>query len=132
MGWPIFHRYDITRRSFSWHDCRRRPKFGSTMTAPTIAGPQRRPHDEEIDVYGITHTAKARQENQDPFLMMVADGVGGGAKGEVASRMAVEAATQYVQRSMRCYYAASSEDYDEFFEALREAALGCHGELVRR
>ena len=66
------------------------------------------------------------------FLMMVADVVGGGAKGEEASRLAVEAATQYVQRSMRCYYAANSEDDEEFFEALREAALGCHGELVRR
>ena len=133
------------------------------MTAPTIAGPQRKPYDDEIDVYGVTHTGKVRKENQDHFLicslkrqivvrqtslptidkvtregerlafiMMVADGVGGGAKGEEASRMAVEAATQYVQRSMRCYYAASSEDDEEFFDALREAALGCHGELVRR
>jgi PPM family protein phosphatase len=133
------------------------------MTAPTIAEPQRKPNDEEIDVYGITHPGKVRDENQDhflicslkrqmavrqtslpsikgltaqgerlAFLMMVADGVGGGVKGEEASRMALEAATQYVQQSMRCYYAASSEDDEEFFEALREAALGCHEELVRR
>jgi serine/threonine protein phosphatase PrpC len=133
------------------------------MTAPTIAGPQRKPYDEEIDVYGITHQGKVRKENQDhflicslkrqmvvrqtslptidritaqgerlAFLMVVADGVGGGAKGEEASRLAVEAVTQYVQRSMRCYYAASHEDDEEFFEALREAALGCHGELLRR
>ncbi|HZN97118.1 MAG TPA: protein phosphatase 2C domain-containing protein [Gemmatimonadales bacterium] len=133
------------------------------MTAPTIAGPKRKPYDEEIDVYGVTHPGKVRKENQDhflvcslkrqmvirqsslptidsvtaqgerlAFLMMVADGVGGGAKGEEASRLAVEAATQYVQRSMRCYYAANAEDDEEFFEALREAALGCHGELVRR
>jgi serine/threonine protein phosphatase PrpC len=133
------------------------------MTAPTITGPQRKPYDEEIDVYGVTHPGKVRKENQDhflicslkrqmvvrqsslptidsitaqgerlAFLMMVADGVGGGAKGEEASRTAVEAATQYVQRSMRCYYAASAEDDEEFFEALREAALGCHGQLVRR
>lgn len=133
------------------------------MTAPTIAGPQRKPSDEEIDVYGITHRGKVRKENQDhflicslkrqmvvrqsslpnidsitaqgerlAFLMMVADGVGGGVKGEEASRLAVEAVTQYVQRSLRCYYAASAEDDEEFFEALREAALGCHTELVRR
>jgi PPM family protein phosphatase len=133
------------------------------MTAPTITGPQRKPYDEEIDVYGVTHPGKVRKENQDhflicslkrqmvvrqsslptidsitaqgerlAFLMMVADGVGGGAKGEEASRTAVEAATQYVQRSMRCYYAASADDDEEFFEALREAALGCHGQLVRR
>jgi serine/threonine protein phosphatase PrpC len=133
------------------------------MTAPTIAGPQRKPYDDEIDVYGVTHTGKVRKDNQDhflicslkrqmvvrqtslptisgvtreserlAFLMMVADGVGGGAKGEEASRIAVEAATQYVQRSMRCYYAARAEDDEEFFESLKEAALGCHGELVRR
>ena len=133
------------------------------MTAPTMAGPQRKPHDEEIDVYGLTHPGKVRKENQDhflvcslkrqmvvrqtslptvdsvtaqgerlAFLMMVADGVGGGAKGEEASRLAVEAATQYVQRSMRCYYAASADDDEEFFQALREAALGCHGQLMRR
>jgi len=133
------------------------------MTAPTIAGPQRKPYDDEIDVYGITHQGKVRKDNQDhflicslkrqmvvrqtslpnidgvtreserlAFLMMVADGVGGGVKGEEASRMAVEAVTQYVQRSMRCYYAARAEDDEEFFEALKEAALGCHGELMRR
>ena len=133
------------------------------MTAPTIAGPQRKPNDQEIDVYGITHRGKVRKENQDhflicdlkrqmvvrqtslpsiksvtaeperlAFLMMVADGVGGGVKGEEASRRAVEAATQYVQRSMRCYYAASSDDDEEFFEALRESALGCHRELLHR
>ena len=133
------------------------------MTAPTLVAAQRKPSDEEIDVYGITHPGKVRKENQDhflicsldrhmvvrqtslptidrvtsqgdrlAFLMMVADGVGGGAKGEEASRMAVEAATQYVQRSMRCYYAAGAEDDDEFLDTLREAALGCHGELVRR
>ena len=76
---------------------------------PTIAGPQRKPYDEEIDVYGLTHPGKVRAENQDhflicalkkqleirltslpefhssqgeperlAFLMMVADGVGGG------------------------------------------------------
>jgi len=133
------------------------------MTAPTIAGPTRKPHDDEIDVYGVTHPGKVRRENQDhflicalkrqmvvqqtslpgiegitgdperlAFLMMVADGVGGGAKGEEASRRALEAATQYVQRSMRCYYGASSEDDDEFLDALREAALQCHAELIRR
>jgi protein phosphatase len=40
------------------------------------------------------------------FLAMVADGVGGGPKGEEASRLAVEGVSQYVARSMRCYYTA--------------------------
>jgi serine/threonine protein phosphatase PrpC len=133
------------------------------MTAPTIAGPQRKPYDDEIDVYGLTHPGKLRKENQDhflicalkkqmvvhktslpdiegitgngerlAFLMMVADGVGGGVKGEEASRTALEAVTQYVHDSMRCYYAASSADDEEFLDTLREAALQCHHGIVRR
>jgi protein phosphatase len=131
-------------------------------TAPPIA-PERKPRDEEIDVYGLTHIGKVRRENQDhflicalkkqmvvhltslpetdhlmaeperlAFLMMVADGVGGGAKGAEASRMTLEAVTRYVTNSMRCYYAASSKDDREFSEALQEGALQCHGELVRQ
>ena len=132
-------------------------------TASTIVGPTRKPRDDEIDVYGITHPGKVRTENQDhflicalkkqmavrqtslpdigsltadperlAFLMMVADGVGGGAKGEQASRMALEAVAQYVSRGTRCYYAAGSSDDREFFEALQEGALRCHDELLHR
>jgi serine/threonine protein phosphatase PrpC len=64
-------------------------------------------------------------------LAMVADGVGGAAKGEVASRVALEAVTQYVSRSMRCYYAAGSADDQEFYDALQEAARQSHEELLR-
>jgi serine/threonine protein phosphatase PrpC len=133
------------------------------MTAPTTASPRRKPYDEEIDVYGITHPGKVRAQNQDhflicalkkqmvvrqtslpaidgvtpederlAFLMMVADGVGGAAKGEEASRTALQAITHYVHRSMRCYYAASSGDDDELLETLRQAALQCHEELLGR
>ncbi|HEY7636191.1 MAG TPA: protein phosphatase 2C domain-containing protein [Gemmatimonadales bacterium] len=133
-----------------------------TIQAPVVA-PDRKPRDDEIDVYGLTHPGKLRTENQDHFLictlrkqiavtltslpeaehllagserltllMMVADGVGGGAKGEQASRIALEGVTKYVSRSMRCYYAAGSADDREFFEALQEGALQCHTELVRR
>jgi protein phosphatase len=65
------------------------------------------------------------------FLMMVADGVGGGVKGEEASRLALEAITQYVAHSMRCYYASGGRNDREFHDALKEAALECHGELRR-
>ncbi len=113
----------------------------------------RKPRDDEMDVYGLTHAGSVRKENQDHFLicslrkevvvhrtslteartapsgaqrvallMMVADGVGGGAKGEEASRLAVEAVTQYVTRSMRCYYASETADDQEFLLALEEAA----------
>jgi serine/threonine protein phosphatase PrpC len=130
--------------------------------APPIA-PERKPRDEEIDVYGLTNTGKVRSENQDhflicalkkqmvvhqtsltqtdhlmadperlAFLMMVADGVGGGNKGADASRIALEAVMQYVSHSMRCYYAAGSKDDREFYDALKQMAHQCHSELRRR
>jgi serine/threonine protein phosphatase PrpC len=133
-----------------------------TMHAPP-AVPDRKPRDDEIDVYGLTDPGKLRTENQDHFLicalrkqmvvnltslpqaeellagserltllMMVADGVGGGSKGEEASRIALEGVTKYVSRSMRSYYAAGSADDKEFFEALQQGALQCHSELLRR
>jgi len=123
----------------------------------------RKPRDDEMDVYGLTHPGSVRKENQDHFLicslrkevvvhhtsltevgqlptgaqrlallMMVADGVGGGAKGEEASRLAVEAVTQYVTRSMRCYYASETADDQEFLRALEEAASQSHAEVLRR
>jgi protein phosphatase len=65
--------------------------------------------------------------------MMVADGVGGGVKGAEASRLALEAATQYVSHSMRCYYAAAgSANEEEFTQALQEAAVLCHAQLLRQ
>ena len=65
-------------------------------------------------------------------VFMVADGVGGGVKGAEASRVALEAVTQYVSRSMRCYYAAATGEDQEFFDALQEGARTCHEELLRR
>ena len=134
----------------------------ATQTTALPAALNRKPRDEEIDVYGLTHPGKVRTENQDHFLIsslrkqmvirltslpeadnlvaeperlaflaMVADGVGGGAKGAEASRIALEAVTQYVSSSMRCYYAQGSADDREFFKALRQAALECHAELLR-
>lgn len=124
---------------------------------------ERKPFDEEIDVYGLTHAGKVRPDNQDHFLIcalrkqmvvhqtslpkpeglgggperlaflaMVADGVGGGARGEEASRLALEAVTQYVSGTMRCYYATGSDDDVEFTKSLQEAALQCSAELRRR
>ncbi len=124
--------------------------FGRRTAAPPT-GPNRKPRDDEIDVYGLTHVGKVRKENQDhflvcslkkqmlvhetslpqtehllvgperfAFLMMVADGVGGAARGADASRLALEAATQYVAHSTRCYYAASMQSDEEFTEALRK------------
>jgi serine/threonine protein phosphatase PrpC len=36
---------------------------------PTPIPPQRKPRDDEIDTFGITHVGKVRKENQDQFLI---------------------------------------------------------------
>ncbi len=130
-------------------------------TQSISAPPDRKPRDDEIDVFGLTHAGRVRKDNQDHFLvcalhksatvqhsslplehltpgsqrvallMMVADGVGGGHRGEEASRLALEGVTRYVTRCMACYY-GSSEDDSEFSAALQEVAGQCHAELVRR
>ena len=131
-------------------------------TQSVTAPPDRKPRDDEIDIYGLTHPGRVRKDNQDHFLvcalhksatvqhsslplehlhpgsqrvallMMVADGVGGGHRGEEASRLALEGVTGYVTRCMACYYGAASSDDTEFYTALQEVARQCHEELVRR
>ncbi len=65
------------------------------------------------------------------FLAMVADGVGGAARGETASRLALGAVTRYVSRSIRCYYGAASDNEQELHAALEKGAHQCHAELLR-
>ena len=64
-------------------------------------------------------------------LAMVADGVGGAAQGETASRMALQAVTQYVSRATRCYFGAAEDDDQALLNALQEGAGHCHAELLR-
>jgi len=59
-------------------------------------------------------------------LLLVADGVGGSAAGDEASRVATEAVTTYVSSTLRCYHAAGAAHDEEFLEALRAAALTAH------
>lgn len=66
------------------------------------------------------------------FLAMVADGVGGTAGGEEASRFALDAITAYITRSMHCYYTANPEDDAEFASILQEGALRVHDKLTKR
>jgi serine/threonine protein phosphatase PrpC len=120
----------------------------------------RKPRDDEIDSYGLTHKGLVRPSNQDHFLigqlrqrfhvkqsslpdltelpigeerlasiMVVADGVGGGQKGETASRLALEELTQYITESVRCYYSADTGDSD-FTRALEAGARKCHEVVV--
>ncbi len=65
------------------------------------------------------------------FLAMVADGVGGGRKGEEASRAALEEVTQYITESARCYYQAGADGAD-FVDALKEAAALTHRKIIER
>jgi protein phosphatase len=121
----------------------------------------RKPHDDEVDVYGLTHPGKVRQTNQDHFLIcsvrkqvqvhrtslpdaerlplagerlaflaVVADGVGGGSKGETASRLALERVTEYVTLTMRAYHERDKEDDQPFLDALQEAAWKSHATVV--
>lgn len=121
----------------------------------------RKPHDDEVDVYGLTHPGKVRQANQDHFLIcsvrkqvqihrtslpdvdrlplagerlaflaVVADGVGGGAKGETASRLALERVTEYVTLTMRAYHERDQHDDQPFLDALQEAAWKSHARVV--
>jgi len=122
---------------------------------------ERKPRDDEIDAYGVTHRGKVRVENQDHFLLgslrkriairqaslsleelplaeervasfiMVADGVGGGLKGEQASRMALEVATKYIAEGARCYYRFDEEGVD-LVQALQEGAKRCHDAIQER
>lgn len=129
-------------------------------TAATL--PARKPREDEIDVHGVTHPGKVRQDNQDHFvlcslrkqlvlrfssipdaaglmaeserlasLIMVADGVGGAARGETASRLALQAVTRYVTRATRCYFGAPEDDDQALLDALQEGAQHCHAELLR-
>jgi serine/threonine protein phosphatase PrpC len=64
------------------------------------------------------------------FLAVVADGVGGSAGGETASRVAVEAVTRYIAESVQCYYASHGEGGDMFLASLQDAAAQCHEDLL--
>jgi serine/threonine protein phosphatase PrpC len=131
-------------------------------TSGEVVVRERRPRDDELDVYGVTHPGLVREENQDHFLvgslrgrlnvqltslpaddqlpieeervaafMMVADGVGGGQKGEQASRLALEEVAQYISGSASCYFRSSDEEGD-FVHALEHAARKIHQSLRDR
>ncbi len=56
-----------------------------------------------MKAYGLTHVGKQRQHNEDSFLVednahlfLVADGMGGHAAGEIASRIAVDSISEFI------------------------------------
>jgi protein phosphatase len=115
---------------------------------------------DDLDVYGLTHPGKVRQNNEDHFLVcalqrrvhvyhtslpaqtivgqtqglaflaLVADGVGGSRAGEEASRIALEHVTRYVSQSLNCYYTSDPGDDETFVHELEEAAMKVHAEIT--
>jgi protein phosphatase len=132
------------------------------QNAPTADAVARKPRDDEIDVYGLTHPGNVRKTNNDHFLIgavrkrldvaltslseleqrplgeerlafvaMVADGVGSGERGQEASKLALELVTEYVAAEMQAYYTSDTRS-ESFIEALHDAAMRCHAEIVKR
>jgi serine/threonine protein phosphatase PrpC len=135
----------------------------------TSVSPARKPRNDELDVFGVTHAGLVRPVNQDhfltaslgrdltvlqtslgdrlpqlavipglpaqeraAFLALVADGVGGSAQGEEASRLAVEEVTSYIARSLHAFHTADPADDAAFRKALEDAAQQTHEEILRR
>lgn len=133
-----------------------------TINAPPAASAARKPRDDEIDLWGLTHPGNVRTANEDHFLVgslfkqlaiwatslpdaaqlhasterlgslaMVADGVGGAAAGEEASRLALEEITQYVTQSTDCYYVSDAQA-EHFMDLLQAAAMRSHERVLER
>jgi serine/threonine protein phosphatase PrpC len=64
-------------------------------------------------------------EERVAFFAMVADGVGGGLKGERASRTALEVSTRYITESAHSYYHTEETEAD-LVQALEEGAKKAH------
>ncbi len=126
-----------------------------TATIPAAPGPRPRDHELDlfgithrgkvrrenqdhfllstVHPHMVVHATSLPEPDKLPLLgerlatvMLVADGVGSGAGGGEASKLATEAVTRYLASTMRCYHTAGGKDEQEFQEELRTAALEAH------
>lgn len=81
---------------------------------------------------GLTVVPGVPTAERAAFIAAVADGVGGSAHGEEASRLAVEEVTSYIAQSVQCFYTVDSGNDAKFKEALEDAARKTHAQILRR
>jgi serine/threonine protein phosphatase PrpC len=87
----------------------------------------------QLAVHGTSLPERDRLETRSERLatvMLVADGVGGGAAGGEASRIATESVTRYMTSTMHCLHMAGGAEDEALLESLREAALQAHDAVV--
>lgn len=132
-----------------------------SVAAANEGYPRRQPRDDELDVFGLSHTGKVRRENQDRFLLatihkrvnVVSSNLGDtehlpmgehrvaylamvadGVGGGTGGSEASETTLQTVMQYVNdsmLVYYGSSADEAEFTEVLQAAAMRAH-EAVRR
>jgi protein phosphatase len=71
-------------------------------------------------------------DDRNAFIAVVADGVGGTAGGEEASRLTVEGVALYIAQSTQAYFTTGTADDVAFTRALEAAARRCHTEVRSR
>ena len=107
-----------------------------------------------LDLFGLTDTGKVRSNNEDQFLvaelrqsmrplytglgdgisareveaylLVVADGVGGGAAGELASSKTVQVLAEQITRSSGCFYDVDPASEHDFIGRLESAMYEAH------
>src|SRR5215208_3995803 len=90
---------------------------------------------EQLDVYETSLPGVSTAplpDDRKAFIAVVADGVGGTAGGEEASRLTVEGVALYIAQSTQAYFTTGSADDAALSSALEAAARRCHAEIRSR